>query len=47
MAPCTGGIMEDDDFDCYMIPDGYCMAAGSEYCDFECPYRDMPEDNDD
>lgn len=23
--------------DCHMMPDGYCMAAGSEYCEFECP----------
>jgi hypothetical protein len=27
----------DDDFDCHMRPDGQCGAAGSEYCDFECP----------
>lgn len=27
-----------DDFgDCMMGPDGYCGAAGSEYCDWECP----------
>ncbi len=23
--------------DCHMGPDGYCGAAGSEHCDFECP----------
>lgn len=23
--------------DCMMGPDGYCGAAGSEHCDFECP----------
>jgi hypothetical protein len=29
---------EDDDLeDCMMGPDGYCGAAGSEYCDWECP----------
>ena len=29
---------EDDElFDCHMGPDGYCGAAGSEDCDFECP----------
>lgn len=34
---------DDDDgelpFDCHMGPDGLCGAAGSEDCDFECPYR--------
>lgn len=20
--------------------DGYCLLAGTEFCDFECPYRD-------
>jgi hypothetical protein len=29
----------DDDFECYMGPDGQCGAAGSEMCDFECPIR--------
>ena len=29
---------EDDGMDdCMMGPDGYCGAAGSEYCDWECP----------
>lgn len=23
--------------DCGMMPDGTCMNAGSEWCDFECP----------
>lgn len=39
---------EDDDLDddeladmsCGLGPDGQCLAAGSEYCDFECPNRD-------
>lgn len=32
---------EDDDFDeCGLMADGQCLAAGSEWCDFECPYRD-------
>lgn len=35
---------DDDDFDpaddCMLMDDGQCMAAGSEWCDFECPYRD-------
>ena len=34
----------ETDFDaamslCYMHADGYCGAAGSEYCDWECPVR--------
>ena len=29
----------EEDFDCHMGPDGYCGAAGSEDCEFECPYR--------
>jgi hypothetical protein len=28
---------EGDDFDCHMGPDGQCGAAGSEWCDWECP----------
>lgn len=27
------------DFDCGMMDDGLCGYAGSEWCDFECPYR--------
>jgi hypothetical protein len=31
---------EDDYFDCHMDPDtGQCGKAGSEECDFECPFR--------
>lgn len=35
---------EDDDeledfFDCHMDRRGHCGAAGSEDCEFECPYR--------
>lgn len=31
----------DDWFDrCGRTPDGTCMLAGTEECDFECPYRD-------
>ena len=30
---------EEDFFDCHMGPGGYCGAAGSEDCEFECPYR--------
>lgn len=31
---------EDDWLDCGLMDDGQCMNAGSEQCDFECPYRD-------
>lgn len=37
---------DDDDelweaeMNCHMHADGQCGAAGSEYCDFECPFRD-------
>jgi hypothetical protein len=36
---------DEDDFeeaadaDCMLMEDGQCMAAGSEWCDFECPNR--------
>jgi hypothetical protein len=30
--------------ECGIIPDdGGCQLAGTEYCDFECPFRDHPE----
>jgi hypothetical protein len=33
---------EYESFDCHMGRDGLCGAAGSEECDFECPYmRDI------
>lgn len=25
--------------ECGMTSDGYCMLAGTEHCDFECPFR--------
>lgn len=25
--------------DCSIGPDGFCGQAGSEYCEFECPFR--------
>lgn len=28
---------EEPEEECYMTPDGYCMAAGSEHCDWDCP----------
>ena len=29
---------DDDEFDCHMGPDGSCGLAGTEECDWECPY---------
>jgi hypothetical protein len=28
------------ELNCHMHSDGQCGAAGSEYCEFECPFRD-------
>lgn len=25
-----------EDVDCHLMPDGQCMLAGTEYCDWEC-----------
>lgn len=38
-------VVEDDEMDeadmnCQMNRSGQCSAAGSKYCEFECPYRD-------
>lgn len=33
--------LEDEDeefFDCGLMPDGGCSKAGSEECDWECPF---------
>lgn len=30
---------EHEAFDCHMDRSGHCGAAGSEDCEFECPYR--------
>ena len=39
--PGFDNVDDDEDFDlpfdCHMGPDGYCGAAGSEDCEFECP----------
>lgn len=32
--------LEDDMIDFQMDPGGFCGKAGSEECEFECPYRD-------
>lgn len=31
--------LEDASADCHKSRSGDCPAAGSEYCDFECPFR--------
>jgi hypothetical protein len=31
----------EPEFDCHMDKRGNCGKAGSEECDFECPYRDV------
>jgi hypothetical protein len=28
----------EGDFDCGMTPDGRCTKAGSEECDWDCPF---------
>jgi hypothetical protein len=33
-------IYEDARANCGLTDDGTCMLAGTEYCDFECPFRD-------
>lgn len=33
------GESDDSEFDCAMDRDGNCGMAGSEECDFECPYN--------
>lgn len=52
-AACIADDMEPDeereddpdqvflDFVCGMLPNGQCMLAGSEDCDWECPYGGM------
>lgn len=30
----------DDDDECGMLNDGYCLYAGSEFCDWHCPLDD-------
>lgn len=30
--------VEDAMADCGLTDDGYCMLAGTEYCDWECPF---------
>lgn len=35
--------LDEEDFDCGWEPGEGCLMAGTEDCDFECPYRDMWE----
>lgn len=30
---------DDEGFDCHKDSKGFCGKAGSEECEFECPYR--------
>lgn len=34
---------DEEDFDCGMTRAGYCTKAGSEECDWECPYSEELE----
>lgn len=36
-----GAPPEDDWDECGMMPDGGCMLAGTEWCDWDCP-RNKP-----
>lgn len=31
-------VGEEAYYDCGLMPDGQCLKAGSEECDWECPY---------
>jgi hypothetical protein len=31
---------DDFYFDCGLAPDGICLLAGTEDCDWDCPHRD-------
>lgn len=37
--PCDWDEEDGDDFDCRLMPDGQCLLAGSEECDWDCPNR--------
>lgn len=44
--PMDDDVYSDEDAiddlmgECGQNREGYCSLAGSEYCDFECPFRD-------
>ena len=27
--------------ECGQMPDGFCTMAGTEHCDWDCPFRDL------
>lgn len=31
-------LEEEDWIDCGLAPDGQCQLAGTEHCDWDCPY---------
>lgn len=35
--------LEEAEQDCGLGDDGQCALAGSEHCDFECPFRDSED----
>ena len=41
VCQCEDDLDLELDFDCHMDRNGFCGKAGSEECDFECPYRDL------
>lgn len=44
--PDEWGSEDDSDEEmageCRKMPDGQCLLAGSEWCEFDCPFRDDP-----
>jgi hypothetical protein len=47
---CPDCSLEHAMSECGQLPQrlgGGCTMAGTEFCDFECPLRDEPEDSDD
>ena len=53
-GPQADGYVEENDFDrelqeCGRVPaaGGGCLMAGTEYCDFDCPFRDDDWDEED
>ncbi len=32
--------------ECGAADEGYCTLAGTEYCDFECPFGDMEDEDE-
>ena len=34
--------LEEAISNCGIIPSGECMLVGTEFCDFDCPFRDEP-----